>query len=357
MKVYLVGGAVRDALINEPVHERDWVVVGSTPEALLKLGYQQVGRDFPVFLHPKTKEEYALARTERKFGAGYHGFQCDANPCVTLEEDLLRRDLTINAIAEDEAGHLIDPYEGTRDLKLKLLKHVSGAFVEDPVRVLRLARFAARFYQLGFRVADETAALVREMVKYGELKHLVPERVWQEWEKSLSSKNPEIFIQVLQDLGAFAAIFPEFNLIHLEAMLERLVAVAARSDDPMIRFAAWMSGLKDKNQVDAFCRGLRVPSVYRELALLAVLFEQLGHQTAEEIVCVLERVDAFRKPARFDALLTVCEPRTIVHNQWQAALQASLKIDIRALVAKGYQGEAMKEALHTARVEAVQNIL
>jgi tRNA nucleotidyltransferase (CCA-adding enzyme) len=357
MKVYLVGGAVRDALLGEPVHERDWVVVGSTPEALLKLGYQQVGRDFPVFLHPKTKEEYALARTERKAGEGYYGFQCDANSNVTLEEDLLRRDLTINAIAEDEAGHLIDPYQGARDIKHKRLKHVSGAFVEDPVRVLRLARFAARFYRLGFRVADETAKLVHKMVGQGELQHLVPERVWQEWEKSLAGDNPEVFISVLQNLGAFKSIFPLLDTTNHEEMLRRLLDASVRSDNPVIRFAAFMSGLQDKKQVTAFCEWLRVPNAYRDLAVLSIAFEKAVYQDAKVIVSALERVDAFRKPERFLALLTVCEARTIVQDSWQAALQACNTVNIQALLAAGYQGEAMKKALHNNRVAAVQAIL
>ncbi len=357
MKVYLVGGAVRDALLNEPVYERDWVVVGSTPEALLTLGYQQVGRDFPVFLHPKTKEEYALARTERKAGVGYYGFQCDASPDVTLEQDLLRRDLTINAIAEDEAGNLIDPYCGVRDIKNKVLKHVSAAFVEDPVRVLRLARFQARFYRFGFRVADETVKLVHQMLEQGELAHLVSERVWQEWEKSLSGDNPEVFIQSLKELGAFDQIFPLLKAADLKPMLENLVEISVRSKHAMLRFAALMSGLQDKNQVDAFCRALRVPNAYRDLAVLAVVFNQVTYHDASQIVLALEQVDAFRKPDRFKDLLTVCEARSIIQDKWQDALKACNMVDVSALIAEGLQGEAIKKALHQHRVAAVQAIL
>ncbi|MDX2347178.1 MAG: multifunctional CCA tRNA nucleotidyl transferase/2'3'-cyclic phosphodiesterase/2'nucleotidase/phosphatase [Legionella sp.] len=357
MKIYLVGGAVRDALLNEPVHEQDWVVVGATPDMLLKQGYQQVGRDFPVFLHPKTKEEYALARTERKSGAGYYGFACDANPNITLEEDLLRRDLTINAIAKDEAGNLIDPYHGVDDIKHKILKHVSEAFMEDPVRVLRLARFAARFYALGFRVADETAVLVKQMLKAGELKHLVPERVWQEWDKSLVSSHPEIFMKSLQDLGIFGEIFPLLDTENHQAMLEKLVAVAARSDNALIRFSAFMSGIQDKNKIKKFCETLRVPNAYKDLAVLAVVFNQAAYHDAKQIVSALERVDAFRKPERFKDLLIVCEARSDMRKKWQNAREACNMVDVSALVAKGHQGEAMKKALYDSRVSAVQAIL
>ncbi|MCH9756248.1 MAG: multifunctional CCA tRNA nucleotidyl transferase/2'3'-cyclic phosphodiesterase/2'nucleotidase/phosphatase [Gammaproteobacteria bacterium] len=361
MKVYLVGGAVRDALLGEVVHEQDWVVVGSTPDALLKLGYQQVGRDFPVFLHPKTKEEYALARTERKAGGGYHGFVCDANPNVTLEEDLARRDLTINAIAKDEAGVLIDPYQGVRDLETKTLRHVSPAFIEDPVRVLRLARFAARFHHFGFSVANETLALMQHMVQQGELLHLVPERVWQEWQKSLSTKNPEVFIKVLLAAKALYQIFPELEAGNIEMMLKRLLAVTACSDKPVIRFAAFTAGLGDKKQLEAFCRRLRVPNEYRELAVLVVLYGDLIQEgmdkEADAIVGALEQVDAFRKPERFLDLLTVSEARTIVQDRWQLALNACNTVDIGALVAEGHQGEAMKKALHVSRVAAVKSIL
>ncbi|HCW97995.1 MAG TPA: multifunctional CCA tRNA nucleotidyl transferase/2'3'-cyclic phosphodiesterase/2'nucleotidase/phosphatase, partial [Pantoea sp.] len=202
MKTYLVGGAVRDALLKLPVKDRDWVVVGATPEAMLAQGFQQVGRDFPVFLHPKSREEYALARTERKSGNGYTGFVTWSAPDVTLEQDLQRRDLTINAIAQTESGELIDPFHGQRDLQARLLRHVSDAFNEDPLRVLRVARFAARFAHLNFRIAEETQALMRQMAESGELGHLTAERVWKETEKALTSRNPQVYFQVLRDCGA-----------------------------------------------------------------------------------------------------------------------------------------------------------
>ena len=354
MNVYLVGGAVRDGVLHEPIHERDWVVVGSTPEALLSQGYQQVGRDFPVFLHPKTKEEYALARTERKTGAGYHGFACDASPDVTLDEDLLRRDLTINAMAMDDAGQLIDPYDGMQDIQAKKLRHVSSAFVEDPVRVLRVARFAARYYRLGFSVAEDTYALMKTMVELGELKYLVPERVWQEWQKSLGEHNPEVFIHVLQAAGALHQIFPEFTP-YVTRMLELLKHVSLEVQDVMIRFAGFMRGLEDKTQVEAVCRRLRVPNEYRQLAVLAVMFDDklLTQEHADDMVAVLEQADAFRKPERFLALLSACEVGTIAHGRWLEALEACRTVDVGVLVREGYRGAEMKKALHQRRVDEV----
>lgn len=213
MKSYLVGGAVRDGLLGLPIKDRDWVVVGATPQQMLDAGYQQVGRDFPVFLHPDSHEEYALARTERKSGSGYTGFTCYAAPDVTLEQDLLRRDLTVNAMAQDADGSLIDPYGGRHDLQQRILRHVSPAFGEDPLRVLRVARFAARYAHLSFRIADETLALMREMTDAGELAHLTPERVWKETESALGTRNPQVFFQTLRDCGALKVLFPEIDVL------------------------------------------------------------------------------------------------------------------------------------------------
>jgi len=211
MQTYLVGGAVRDSLLNIAIKDKDWVVVGSTPAELINLGYSQVGADFPVFLHPKTKEEYALARTERKSGSGYQGFNCDFNPDITLEEDLLRRDLTVNAMAQNDDGSIVDPYNGQRDIKEKKLRHVSDAFSEDPLRVLRVARFAARFAHLGFTIADETIELMRDIANSGELALLTPERVWQETERALGESQPWVYFQALRDCNALAIIFPELD--------------------------------------------------------------------------------------------------------------------------------------------------
>ena len=213
MKSYLVGGAVRDRLLGLPIKDKDWVVVGATPQQMLDAGYQQVGRDFPVFLHPDSHEEYALARTERKSGSGYTGFTCYAAPDVTLEQDLLRRDLTVNALAEDADGTIIDPYGGQQDLQQRILRHVSPAFAEDPLRVLRVARFAARYAHLSFRIADETLALMREMADAGELAHLTPERVWKETESALGTRNPQVFFQTLRDCGALKVLFPEIDAL------------------------------------------------------------------------------------------------------------------------------------------------
>jgi len=251
VKTYLVGGAVRDALLKLPVKDRDWVVVGATPEAMLAQGFQQVGRDFPVFLHPHSREEYALARTERKSGNGYTGFVTWSAPDVTLEQDLQRRDLTINAIAQRENGELIDPFHGERDLQARLLRHVSDAFNEDPLRVLRVARFAARFAHLNFRIADETQALMRQMAASGELSHLTAERVWKETEKALTSRNPQVYFQTLRDCGALEVLFPELDRLfgipapakwHPEIdtgvhTLMTLTMAASLSDEIDVRFA------------------------------------------------------------------------------------------------------------------------
>lgn len=400
MKTYLVGGAVRDALLNYPVKERDWVVVGATPEELLSQGYQRVGRDFPVFLHPKTGEEYALARTERKSGVGYYGFDCDYQPTVTLQEDLLRRDLTINAMAMDKDQQLIDPYHGLQDLKNKTLRHVSSAFVEDPVRVLRVARFLARYRHLGFTLADETRALMYKMVKNNELDHLVPERVWQEWQASLTEKNPEEFIKTLRSCGALAVIAPELDVLfgvpnprqyHAEVdsgvhSLMSLQEAVTLSTDAKVRFAALVHDLgkgvtpitswpkqheHEKNGValiEKLCLRLRIPNDYREFAILVCTYHLSIHRLLElkptTVVNVLEKTDAFRRPERFFDLLVVCEAdakgcgRTVNYQQrrlWQAIYQQCSQIGAQALIEKGYQGVAIKAALHDARVLVVKH--
>ncbi|MDF1827029.1 MAG: multifunctional CCA tRNA nucleotidyl transferase/2'3'-cyclic phosphodiesterase/2'nucleotidase/phosphatase [Legionellaceae bacterium] len=368
MKIYLVGGAVRDQLLGEPFHERDWVVVGGTPDELLKQGYQQVGRDFPVFLHPKSKEEYALARTERKAGDGYYGFVCDFNSSVTLEEDLSRRDLTINAMAMDDDGQVIDPYGGQRDLAAKQLKHVSPAFSEDPVRVLRVARFAARYFHLGFVVADKTCALIQKMAERGDLAHLVPERVWQEWHKSLYGQHPEIFIKVLHACDALIAVLPE---LHDGMDLKALVAASKISHDPVIRFAALVHGLREE-KVEALCQRLRIPNEYQQLALLSTNYADqilaLSHLSAEDSVTALERIDPFRRYARFDALLRVCEARTMAEGvddmddveyiaRWKQVFEVCQHINPRVLIEEGYQGEQIKHQLHERRVMAVHALI
>ena len=402
MKVYLVGGAVRDQLLGYPVKERDWVVVGATPEDLIKEGSQQVGRDFPVFLHPKTREEYALARTERKTAPGYHGFTCDFNPLVTLEDDLARRDLTINALAMDADGRLIDPYHGQDDLQGKLLRHVSQAFVEDPVRVLRVARFAARYHHLDFKLADETRALMYAMVRRGELGHLVAERVWQEWQRSLQERNPELFISTLRACGALRVVLPELDALfgvpnpchyHPEVdsgihSLMVLSAAVSMSDDPLIRFAAMTHDLGKACTpmrawpghhgheelglavIDSLCHRLRIPADYRKFALMSSRFHLKIHRVSElradTIVTIFDKTDAFRRRPLFDDLLVVCEAdaqgrgRHVEYHQaqhWCHLLDECSKISAQTVIAQGLQGEAIKLGLHQHRVACVETII
>jgi tRNA nucleotidyltransferase (CCA-adding enzyme) len=402
MKVYLVGGAVRDQLLNIPVHERDWVVVGATPEQLLKQKFRQVGRDFPVFLHPQTNDEYALARTERKSAPGYYGFECNFSASVTLEEDLARRDLTINAIAMDDVGNLIDPYHGQQDITNKLLRHVSPAFIEDPVRVLRVARFAARFHHLGFKLADETRSLMYSMVKRGELAHLVAERVWQEWQRSLEEKNPEQFIITLRSCDALRVVLPELNSLfgipnsqfyhpEIDTGIHSLMALqvaAGLSADPPIRFTALVHDLGKAatprsawpahhgheelgvSIIESLCSRLRIPNEYRSLATLVSRYHLNIHRLLElkanTIIKILERTDAFRRPQLFYNLLIACQAdaqgrggnREYKSPQlWNYILAECAKINPQILIAQGYQGHAIKEALHQRRVACVEIIL
>jgi tRNA nucleotidyltransferase (CCA-adding enzyme) len=343
MKTYLVGGAVRDKLLGLEFSDRDWLVVGATLDDMLDQGFKSVGQDFPVFLHPRSQEEYALARKERKMGKGYTGFACISDPSISLEDDLLRRDLTINAIAEDEDGTLHDPYGGIDDIKRKLLRHVSPAFSEDPLRVLRVARFAARFAYLGFSVADETMRLMRRISDSGELSSLKAERVFKETEKALRSKSPAVYFQVLRDCGALAVLFPEVDAlfgvpqtathhpeidcgIHTLMVLEQ---AAILSDDTAVRFAALthdlgkalsrkadlpkhhgheVSGLKP---VTALCQRLGVPNDYKALALLCCQYHLHSHRAFElkaaTIAKLIKAADAYRRPERFSQFLLVCE--------------------------------------------------
>jgi len=343
MEVYLVGGAVRDALLGRPVRERDYVVTGATAEALVDAGYAPVGRDFPVFLHPETKSEYALARRERKTGPGYRGFVTEFSPDITLEEDLRRRDLTVNAIAQADDGTLIDPYGGRADLDARLLRHVSEAFVEDPVRILRVARFAARFAPLGFTVHADTMALMRQMVAAGEADALVAERVWQETERALGEDRPDVYVRVLRDCGALAVIFPEVDRLfgvpqpaqwHPEIdtgehVLLCLARAAQLGASPAVRFAALAhdlgKGLTPRAAwpthhgheaaglplVDALCDRLKVPTAFRDLARLACQHHGNLHRAfelrADTLLELFERCDAFRRPERFTELLLAAQ--------------------------------------------------
>src|SRR5580700_10181591 len=343
MQVYLVGGAVRDALLGLAVKEKDWVVVGGTREELLRRKFREVGRDFPVFLHPDTHEEYALARLERKVSPGYRGFTVEFGPEVTLEEDLARRDLTINAIAQSADGALLDPYGGKQDLEARVLRHVSPAFVEDPVRILRVARFAARFAPLGFRVAPETLALMRAMVERREVDALVSERVWQETEKALREPKAAEFFRVLRECGALQPIYPEIDALfgvpqpaqwhpEIDTGLHTLLVLdqaALLSPEPAVRFAALVHDLgkgttpqdewpshrgheeRSVSLIEALANRLRLPGEYRDLAVIVARYHGIVHRAFElkpaTILEFLERADAFRRPERFAQALLACE--------------------------------------------------
>ena len=341
MKVYVVGGAVRDELLGLPVKDRDHVVVGATPEEMVKLGYKPVGKDFPVFLHPQTHEEYALARTERKSGRGYKGFTVYAAPDVTLEDDLRRRDLTINAIARAEDGSLIDPFHGKEDLQQRVLRHVSEAFAEDPVRILRVARFAARF---GFAIAPETMQLMKDMVGSGETDYLVPERVWQEFAKGLMEERPQRMFEVLEACGLRERLLPE-----LETQPEVMSGPLA------VRFAL-LSWALAEDEVETLCRRLRVPNEVRELALLASRNRD-GIENAkrpEELLELLKKTDALRRPERFAQLLDVA--RLAAHGKdlarLERALAAAAAVDAGAIAGSG-SGEEIARRIDEARLKAI----
>ena len=400
MQVYLVGGAVRDHLLGLPAGDRDFVVVGAMPEQMLALGYRQVGRDFPVFLHPQTGEEYALARTERKSGRGYTGFVVHAAPDVTLEEDLRRRDFTINAIAQAEDGALIDPFGGERDLRDRVLRHVSAAFSEDPLRVLRAARFMARFASLGFTIAPETLALMREMVASGELEALVPERVWQELSRALRSAQPSAFLRTLHDCDALHVVLPEVDALygvpqraeyhpeidtghHIELICD-MAAKLAPGDD-LIGFAALTHDLgkaltpadelpkhvmheqRGVNPLQALSARLKVPNEHRQLAEIAcrehLNVHRLDELRDETVLKLFERMNAFRKPERVQQLALVCEAdkrgRAGLEDQPypQAAELQRLFAIARAVNAGMFAGvapgPALGEAIRKARVAAI----
>ncbi|HDZ9206108.1 TPA: multifunctional CCA addition/repair protein [Vibrio cholerae] len=401
MQIYLVGGAVRDQLLQLPVYDCDWVVVGSSPQAMLAAGFQAVGKDFPVFLHPKSKEEHALARTERKTGVGYTGFACHYAPDVTLEEDLLRRDLTINAMAQDNSGQLIDPYGGQRDLAAKVLRHVSPAFVEDPLRVLRVARFAAKLHHLGFTVAEETMQLMAKIAQSGELQHLTAERVWQEWHKSLSTHHPEVFLQVLRDCGALAVVLPEIDRLfgvpqpekwhpEIDTGIHTLMVAkqaAQLSDSLPVRFAAQVHDLgkgvtppsewpshklhchTGLNIIESLCERIRVPNEFRDLAL-AVCAQHSNIHRADELkpatkLKVLGLLDVWRKPERLEQVLLCCEAdhrgRLGLESEpypqreiFLRAYQAALDVEVQAVIADGFQGKHIKEELDKRRVSAIE---
>ncbi len=402
IKIYTVGGFVRDQLLGLTSKDKDWVVVGATAEQMLEQGYTAVGKDFPVFLHPETKQEYALARTERKTATGYTGFSFNTNTNVTLEEDLMRRDLTINAIAQDEEGCIIDPYNGQQDIKDRILRHVSPAFVEDPLRVLRVARFAARFAYLGFTIADETLALMQKITDSGEIACLVTERVWQELHATLQTQNPEVFFKVLRECGALKILFPEIDRlfgvpqtkqyhpeidtgVHTLMVLEQAVKL---SNNPDVRFAALVhdlgKGLTPKNElpkhighehrgiepVKQLCSRLKTPKSFRELALI-VTEHHLNYHRIEElkpatVVKLLQKMDAFRRPERFEKFLLACEAdsrgRTGMEDKdfkqpeiFRGYFKAASNVDYSELKEQGLQGKDFAEGLTKLRVKAVKN--
>ncbi|HEU0225413.1 MAG TPA: multifunctional CCA addition/repair protein [Steroidobacteraceae bacterium] len=401
MEVYLVGGAVRDELLGRPAAERDWVVVGATPEQMRAAGYRQVGKDFPVFLHPETGEEYALARTERKTGRGYHGFELCFAPDVTLEEDLRRRDLTINAMARDGAGQLIDPHGGQRDLESRRLRHVSEAFNEDPVRILRVARFLARFQPLGFSVAPETLARMRAMVAAGEADALVAERVWQETDRALAEPAPEAWLRLLHACGALARILPELDALYGVPQPERwhpeidtglhmelvMAAAAEVSPLPRVRFAALMHDLgkgrtprsswprhigheeKGVTLVRQVASRLRVPTDYRELAELASRWHGLAHRAQElrprTVLRLLEDCDAMRRPERFRELLLAFEADYRGRGGWRSrpypqaellrrAQETALATTLTDRDREGLSGEQIGALLRRRRLAALR---
>jgi len=401
VKIYLVGGAVRDALLGLPLKDRDYLVVGATPEQLLAQGYQSVGKDFPVFLHPKTKQEYALARTERKQGQGYTGFACYFAPDVTLEQDLTRRDLTINAMARDETtGELFDPYGGQADLQARILRHVSPAFVEDPLRVLRVARFYARFFPLGFTVADDTKKLMRTLVQQGEMQHLTAERVWQETSRALLEQTPAAYFELLHEVGALAVLMPQLDKlwgipnppqwhpeidtgVHAMLVLQQAAKLSERLD---VRFAAlchdfgkgatpsehWPSHHGHETLglplIEMMCQQLRIPNDCKELALIASEYHQLVHKALElrpiTIQKLFDGIDLWRRPERLELLLLCCiadlrgrtgfeEAAYPQADYLRALATAARAIDVKALVAAGFKGEAMRDAVAKARLDAI----
>jgi tRNA nucleotidyltransferase (CCA-adding enzyme) len=349
VKAFVVGGSVRDELLGLPVADRDWVVVGATPEDMVRLGYRPVGKDFPVFLHPRTHEEYALARTERKSGRGYKGFTVYAAPDVTLEQDLARRDLTINAMAKDEEGRLIDPYGGEKDLREGVLRHVSEAFEEDPVRILRVARFVARF---GFRIAPETEALMRRMVELGEADHLVAERVWQEFSRGLMERHPARMLEVLERCGIAERLLPELEADR--AALERAAQALAPS---AVRFAVLTWGLAPE-AIEALCDRIRAPNEERELAVAASRCRPLlSAQTAERLLELLKRGDAIRRRERFESLLQAAQlaQPDLDLGRVKKALDAACAVDAGA-IAREFPAD-IAARLDEARRQAIARAL
>jgi tRNA nucleotidyltransferase (CCA-adding enzyme) len=403
VQIYLVGGAVRDTLLQYPIKDKDYLVTGATIEQMLELGYQQVGKSFPVFLHPETHQEYALARTEKKSGSGYTGFVCDFSTDITVEQDLQRRDLTVNAMAMDSGNNIIDPYNGQQDLQDKLLRHVSGAFSEDPLRVLRVARFAARYHHLGFTIADETLALMSHITKSGELLSLTPERVWQEIQSSLAEQSAQVFFEVLHDVGALAVLLPELDSlwgvpnpakwhpeidtgIHTMMVLHQACLLTASLE---VRFAALCHDLgKGLSPIDNLphhhgheksgvalvkniCQRLKIPNDFRELAEIMSQFHSHIHRAFELKACtilkVFDKTDAWRKPYRFNQFLIACKAdlqgRTGFENKEYPQsefildlLQAANKVAVQDIIKSGFSGAEIRVELSKRRIAEIQSL-
>ena len=406
MQIYLVGGAVRDQLLNLPVKDRDWVVVGSTPQELIAQGYQQVGKDFPVFLEPHSKEEYALARTERKSGSGYTGFICDFSPDITLEQDLIRRDLTINAIAQDQQGNLHDPYHGIADLNNRTLRHISAAFAEDPLRILRVARLAARYHYLNFTIANETLQLMKRITDAGELEYLTAERVWLETEKALNEKNPEIYFETLRQIGALKVLFPELNALHgipnppqyhpeidsfIHSMMVLQQAVSLTEQNgchkSAVRFSAILHDLgkaltskeilphhygheaRGLLPAQNLCNRLKVPVYFRELAELTCEYHTHIHKAFElnpkTILNLFNQFDVWRKPQRFAEFLMVCEADARGRQGFEKTpypqrkfiwmlYEVALTVDVQQIIAEGYHQQGIRSELNRRRKLAIE---
>lgn len=412
LNTYLVGGAVRDKLLNRAVKDHDHLVVGATVEQMLELGFQQVGKDFPVFLHPKTKEEYALARTERKQGQGYTGFSCYAAPDVTIEQDLLRRDLTVNAMAMDSSNNIIDPYNGQVDLTNRVLRHVSNAFIEDPLRVLRVARFAARYYEYGFSIADETRQLMVQISKSGELSSLTAERIWQEMHSALSEDNPEVFFNVLFECHALEIIWPELHQlwgipnpkqwhpeicsgVHTMMVLQQSVLLTKNTttshmnqdESTKIRFAALChdlgKGLTQQEKwpshhghekaglplVEKICQQLKIPNQYKQLALKVCEHHLHCHKAfqlkASTILGIFNQLDIWRKPEEFDSFIMACQADFLGREGFenrpypqaaflQEAMRQALRVNAKTFVEQGLKGIQIKEAMALARLNAIK---
>ncbi|KPV96659.1 Multifunctional CCA protein [Pseudoalteromonas sp. P1-9] len=365
MKIYLVGGAVRDKLLNRPIKESDYVVVGSTPDELLALSYQQVGSDFPVFLHPETKDEYALARTERKSGQGYTGFICDFTPDVTLEEDLIRRDLTVNAMAEDENGNIIDPFNGQADLEQKRLRHVSDAFCEDPLRILRVARFAARYHYLGFTIAPETVLLMQEMVAKGEINTLTKERIWLEIEKSLDDGAINVFTDVLAEINALPIILPPLAnhwSSDYSQKLATLLTKVASENQLVIAFCLWLKEIQP-TEVKILSDSLRLPNAYVDALSLFTTFAPIFKHTqasVEQVLALFNQADVWRRPERLNLFIETFallgEEHAVLARKLQSAAIKATAIDVQAIIKQGFKGAEIKQQLARAREQAIAGI-